>query len=105
MTHPNRKLVAITFILMTMFAVIMWMRGNSHTFDVRTIVPFLDGKPVAIYSFGGLALILLGLWGLSRISAGAGDDGDDSTAEPDEPPDEQPVEPASGKRDSDAEEP
>lgn len=104
MTPSSRKVVVITLVVMICFAIINWMRGDSHAPDIRTVVPFLDGRSISIYSFGGLALVLLGLLGFSRRRTDASGE-DRAENEPEESGNQDMDEPDARNRRSDTEEP
>lgn len=63
------KPVLVTAILLLTLAVLGWLRAD-HRFDIRTIVPFLSGREIGVFDWGGLALLILAAWGLSRLHRG-----------------------------------
>ena len=68
----NIKALQIVIILLITFAVLSWIRSDGeYDFDIRSIIPFMRGSDISIYDWGGLALILYGLWGLGRLRGGA----------------------------------
>ncbi len=63
----NVKALQIGLILILMLAVLTWMRSEGrYDFDIRSVIPFMHGE-VTLYDWGGLAIILFGLWGLGRL--------------------------------------
>lgn len=63
----NLKFMKLAGILLVTFVALNWLRANGvFDFDIRTIVPFMRGD-VTVHDWGGLVLIGLGIWGLSRL--------------------------------------
>jgi len=73
MTHSNRKIVSVTVVLIATFAVLAWARGDRYGFDIRTILPFCSGKPMALYDFASLAMLGVAGWGICRLRRQSGD--------------------------------
>jgi hypothetical protein len=65
------KAVKITLVLLTTAAILHFLKSEEHI-DIRRSLPFLDGEPPNTYHVAALAIILIFLWGLSRL--GRGDD-------------------------------
>ena len=66
----TNHIIAITVVLVVGIAIIAWLRQGGFDYpgkDIRKIIPFMRGKPITIYDFGGVAMILLGLWGWRRL--------------------------------------
>jgi hypothetical protein len=81
------KPVLVTVILLLTLALLGWLRAD-HGFDVRSIVPFLSGREIGPFDWGGLALLVLAAWGLSRLNRGpANGNREDHILELDEPDD------------------
>jgi len=83
MTH---KAVAITIVLFLAALVIGWMHAAVRHFDPRLLLPFLHGPGSLVYDCGGLALIILFIWGLCRILGRSPMDPPDTTSA--DPPEE-----------------
>ena len=63
----NRKVAAITFVIVIALGLLTWIRGDGYTFDIRTILPFTDGQEVSVHQWGRVGLLALGAWGLWRL--------------------------------------
>jgi hypothetical protein len=61
------KPIIITVAVVVTLAILVWLRNDSYTFSVLKTIPFLRGPDVTLYDWGALALLGLGLWGLSRL--------------------------------------
>jgi len=86
----TRKAIAITVILFLAALAIGWMRAAVQPFDPRSLLPFLHGPGPLVYDCGGLALVILFIWGLCRMmgrSSGRNDPVDTPEAGPGEPED------------------
>ena len=86
----NSKPLAITFVIAITLGLLTWIRGDQYNCDIRTILPFLDGRETSIYTFGSLVLIGLGFWGIHRLYRNPQPD-DDQDAAIDEPSEESPA--------------
>lgn len=71
------KPALVTAILLLTLAVLGWLRAD-HRFDIRTIVPFLTGREIGVFDWGGLALLILAAWGLSRLNEDPSEKRDDT---------------------------
>ena len=68
----NTKILQVVAILIITFAALSWIRSDGqYDFDIRSIIPFMRGSDISLYDWGGLALILLGIWGIGRLRRGA----------------------------------
>lgn len=59
------KAVKIFAILLVTTFVILWVRGGDG-FDIRRVLPLVNEKP-GLYQGGGIVMIALLFWGLSRL--------------------------------------
>ncbi len=62
----NAKLAKLTVILVLVLSLMVWLRGNTYDFDIRSIIPFMRNQ-VTLYDWAGLAIGCLFAWGVSRI--------------------------------------
>ena len=62
------KAAKIIIVLIVAYVLIKWIAGNEE-FALPTILPFLGGhEPDFWYDIGGIALIVIALLGLRRLS-------------------------------------
>ena len=85
------KAMKITLILVVMFSLIAWVRRSGVDFGhAARIMPFCSGNsPSLFYDIGGVVLIVLCLWALSRVKIGSEEDDwalddEDEVVEPEE---------------------
>jgi len=67
-----RAAAAVAVVILTM-AVIRWIRSGDD-FPLGRALPFMSGKSDPLYDFGSLAMVLIFIWGLVRMSRNHGDD-------------------------------
>ena len=60
------KAIKITIILLVTFTVLAFIRRGAD-FHIAKILPFCDGEPVSLFSWAGLIMAGLFLWGLARL--------------------------------------
>lgn len=64
--------IAIALIVLLAAALINFIRG-SECFPLPRVLPMCDGRSFSMqYALGGIALILLLIWGLRRLGPGGG---------------------------------
>ena len=64
----NTKVLQIFVILLIGFVVLNWLRSDgSYDFDIRSAIPFMRGRGITLHDWGGLILLVLGVWGVSRL--------------------------------------
>jgi len=65
------KAFLITLILLGAFALICFVRDGAD-FPLPQVIPALDGRALSVpYFLGGLALLVLMIWGLRRLQPGS----------------------------------
>ena len=60
------KAFKITMILLVILLLIHWVRGGED-FHIAKVLPFCGGAKPGLYDIGAVALVLLCIWGLSRL--------------------------------------
>ncbi len=63
----NWKAVKIIVVLIIALALLAFLR-SGHSFDVRSIIPFMGGAEISLYDWSGLFLSGLVVWGLLRLN-------------------------------------
>lgn len=63
----------ITFIIMAMGALILWIAADVSIGHLAQLFPFVGGFEFGPTDIGGLAMILITLWGLRRLYRNASD--------------------------------
>lgn len=68
----NRRIVLIVLTVVVALSLLSWIRSEGrHAFDIRSIVPFMRGSDTTVYDWGGLVLVVVGIWGLLRLRSGS----------------------------------
>ena len=75
------KTAKIIVVILIVGAVIGWARHGHDVGHIAKSLPFCGGHKPGVYDLGGLAMLGLCLWGLSRLrNAGKSDDSDDESS-------------------------
>jgi hypothetical protein len=75
------KAAKVILVVLVVGALIGWVRQENSVGHIVRCLPFCGGHKPAIYDFGGLVLLGLVLWGLSRLkNAGKGGTADEDSA-------------------------
>ena len=67
------KAAKITIVLIAVFVILKWLCVQDK-FPLPTTLPWLGGHEPCFYDFGALALIILAILGLRRLSRNRDDD-------------------------------
>ena len=62
------RIALVTILVICTLGLLAWLRADYAT-DIRSILPLLGGREVGLYDFAGLALVVYGLWALTRFSS------------------------------------
>ena len=62
----NWKAIQLLVAVIALLVILAFIRAHS-AFDVRSILPFLGGQEVSIHDWAGVPLLLLFVWGISRL--------------------------------------
>ena len=61
----------IAVILVIIISLILWCRRDYDFGHIARVLPFSGGHRPGIYDIGAVAIVLLLLWGFSRLKSGA----------------------------------
>jgi hypothetical protein len=61
------KVVKLTVIILLTLAALSFVKCG-RSFNIVQALPFADGKPVNIYHWAGLAVLLITVWGYCRLN-------------------------------------
>ena len=68
------KWIGITLIVWITLQLICFIRTDTRDFEsMIQAIPFFGGNPVTLHDWAGLAMVLIVLWGLSRLGKGRKD--------------------------------